>query len=121
MDKIKPIKARPAFYALCYQELQQVARQMGYNLLLHGSMDRDMDLVCVAWVDNPKTHIEVLNAFCDALGVKYPINPLGHIDYLFSLLPAGRSAYIINLNRGGRFNGYIDNQMYLDISFTPLP
>jgi len=117
----KPVKARPAFYALCYQELQAIARDMGYNLLLHGSVDRDMDLVAVAWIDTPKSHIEVLNAFSDSLGVERPINPLGFPDYLFSMLPAGRSAYVINLNRGGKFNGYVDQQMYLDISFTPIP
>lgn len=116
----KPVKARPAFYALCYQQLQSVAREMGYNLLIHGSMDRDMDLVAVAWVDNPKPHIEVLNAFSDTLGVERPTNPLGFDDYLFSMLPAGRSSYIINLNRGGLFNGFFDEQMYLDISFTPM-
>jgi hypothetical protein len=116
----KPIKAKPLFYALCYQKLQSTARDMGYNLLIHGSMDRDMDLVVVAWIDNPKSHIEVLNAFCDVLGVKRPINPLGFYDYLFTMLPAGRSSYIIDLNRGGKFNNYFDEQMYLDISFTPI-
>jgi len=116
---IKPVKAKPAFYALCYQKLQSVARDMGYNLLIHGSMDRDMDLVVVAWIDNPKPHIEVLNAFSEALGVNPIKNKLGFNDYLFKKLPAGRSSYIINLNRGGLFNGFFDEQMYLDISFTP--
>lgn len=118
---LKPAKAKPAFYALCYQELQAIARDMGYNLLLHGSMDRDMDLVAVAWVDKPMPHTEVLNAFCKALGVNPPKNKLGFNEYLFKKLPAGRSGYIINLNRGGKFNGYFDQQMYLDISFTPIP
>lgn len=112
----KPIKAKPAFYALCYVKLQAIARQMGYNLLLHGSMDRDMDLICVAWIDNPRPHIEVLDAFSDYLGVHKEFQG----QYLLKMLPANRSSYVININRGGIFNQFYDEQMYLDISFTPF-
>ena len=117
----KPIKANPAFYAHCYFELLNTAIDHGYNLLIHGSLNRDMDLVCVPWIDNPKPHIDLLNAFCDVLGTERQKTALGNYDYLFSILPGGRSSYVINLNRGGKFNGYVDNEIYLDISFTPLP
>jgi hypothetical protein len=40
--------------------------------------------------------------------------------YMYSRLPGGRSSYVINLNRGGQFNGYLDEQYYLDISITPF-
>lgn len=64
----KPLKAKPHFYAHCYHLLQAVAHGHGYNLLIHGSMNRDMDLVAVPWVDAPKTHIEMLDSFCECLG-----------------------------------------------------
>ena len=129
----KPAKAKPSFYAHCYQYLQQISRELGYNLLIHGSMDRDMDLVAVPWTDSPKTHLELLQAFNKFLnGIEggalvndqfftYEQEEQNILEkyYCFSKLPGGRSSYIINLNRGGRFNGYIDEQYYLDISITP--
>jgi hypothetical protein len=38
----------------------------------------------------------------------------------FSMLPGGRYSYIINLNRGGAWNNYFNEEWYLDISITPL-
>jgi len=121
--KRKPQRVKPHFYAHCYVGLHKIARKMGYNLLLHGSMGRDLDLVAVAWIDEPVGHLELIEAFCDYLGV-------GRYDekdeerkallYCYSKLPGGRSSYVINLNRGGSYNGYKDEQWYLDISFTPL-
>lgn len=40
-------------------------------------------------------------------------------NYLFSILPGGRHSYVVNINRGGAYNGYEDAQYYLDISITP--
>lgn len=116
----KPVKAKPAFYAQCYLELLFTAIDHGYNLLIHGSMNRDMDLVAVPWVDDPKPHHELLDAFCETLGTAKQRSPNDEPDYMFSTLPGGRSSYVINLNRGGKFNGYVDEQYYLDISITPL-
>ncbi len=31
----KPIKAKPQFYACCLQPLQQIAKEMGYNLIVN--------------------------------------------------------------------------------------
>lgn len=121
----KPVKVKPAFYAHCYQGLQEISREKGYNLLLHGSMDRDFDLVAVAWVDEPKPHLELLQAFNKYLnGVEKGVtesnkSSVEETCYQYSILPGGRHSYVINLNRGGRFNGYLDEQYYLDISITP--
>lgn len=117
---LKPIKPKPHFYAVCFEGLQQIASDMGYNLILHGSMNRDMDLVAIPWVDEPKTHTELLDAFVIYLGVPKPFRPTSDAHYLFNVLPGGRSSYVINLNRGGKYNGYEDAQYYLDISITPL-
>lgn len=118
MEK-KPIKTKPHFYAHCYNALQEIATEKGYNLLLHGSMTRDLDLVAVPWVNNPSSHAELLKAFCEFLGVLY-LTDTNDVPHHFSLLPGGRSSYVIDLNRGGKFNGYLDEQYYLDISITPL-
>ena len=122
----KPRKMRPQLYAVYYDSLHKIAKEMGYNLLIHGSMNRDMDLVAVPWVNEPKSHLELLNALSDFLGtVKYAENPenLGQF-YMHSKLPGGRDSYVINLNRGRHHNGYFmedeDAQYYIDISITPL-
>lgn len=114
----KPVKAKPHFYAHCLQGLQEVAVLHGYNLLIHGSMNRDMDLVAVPWVNEPKSHKELLKSFCDYLGVPYLTNQAGDPHH-FSMLPGGRYSYVVDLNRGGP-RTHEDPQYYLDISITPL-
>lgn len=101
--------------------MQEIARELGYNLIIHGSISRDMDLVAIPWVDEPKPEIELIKALDVWLrGVSYAD---GHEEqgYLFSILPGGRRSYVINLNRGGKWNNYNDEQWYIDISVTPLP
>lgn len=113
----KPIKAKPVFYACCFEPLKAIAKDMGYNLLINGSLNRDMDLVAIPWSNDPKSHVEVLQAFDMHLR---GIHVVGDDPYHHSKLPGGRDAYVINLNRGGRWNQYQDEQWYVDISFTPF-
>lgn len=116
-DFKKPIKAKPHFYAVCLKGMQEIAKEHGYNLMVHGSMNRDMDLVAVAWVDNPSEHLFLIHALCDYLGV-YKLSEAK--DYGYSVLGGGRHSYVINLNRGSNFNGYLDEQYYIDLSITPF-
>lgn len=117
---VKPIKAKPVFYACCYEPLKVIAKEMGYNLLINGSMNRDFDLVAIAWSDDPKPMIDVVIAFDKYLrGVHYT-EESANSGYMHSVLPGGRNSYVINLNRGGHWNQYQDDQWYLDISFTPV-
>ena len=115
----KPIKAKAHFYSVCLEGLQTIAKDCGYNLIVHGSMNRDFDLVAIPWIDEPKKHIELLDLFSEYLGVPKRRKPDGSGDYMYSTLGGGRHSYVINLNRGGKFNGYLDAQYYLDISITP--
>ena len=115
----KPLKAKPVFYACCYEPLKSIAKDMGYNLLINGSLNRDMDLVAVPWIEDPKSHYDLLQAFCEYLGVPFLTDQKEQPCH-FSMLPGGRSSYVINLNRGAKWNQYEDGQWYLDISITPL-
>lgn len=117
MSETKPTKPKPQFYAQVFAQLQIIAKDHGYNLVIHGSMSRDMDLVAIPWVDDPKGHMELIYAFCDYLGAHKYDKPE---YYLHSILPGGRSSYVINLFRGSKLNNHVDVQYYLDISITPL-
>lgn len=114
----KPIHARPSLYAFYYEELKVLAKEYGYNLVLHGSMNRDLDLIAIPWVDNPRDEFEMIQAFDNRLTGIYS-EQKGY--YMFSVLPGKRKSYVINLNRGGKWNNYYDEQYYIDISVTPLP
>jgi hypothetical protein len=120
---MKPIKTKPMLYAYYLPQLQEIAASMGYNLVIHGSMNRDCDLIAIPWVDNPAPHFELIKAFDYKLtGRNYYTRPA---NYMYSVLPGGRHNYIININRGGydeTMENYIEDwEGYLDISITPLP
>jgi hypothetical protein len=38
-------------YCAMYPELARIARRHGYALAIHGTLGRDMDLICVPWAD----------------------------------------------------------------------
>lgn len=48
----KEIKSKPVYYAIILPELQKIAVKHGYNLVPHGSFNRDFDLICIAWNDD---------------------------------------------------------------------
>lgn len=115
----KPIKSKPIFYSFVLQGLQEIARKHGYNLLIHGSMNRDMDLVCVPWVDRPYDHLTLLDQFSMYLGCERNNTLPWEQHYMFSILPGWRSSYVINLNRSWDHVNRTHLEWYLDISFTP--
>lgn len=119
-DQAKPSNPKPQFYAMCFPSLQEIARVKGYNLIMHGSINRDMDVVAIPWVDEPRSEIELVQALDMFLrGVQYN-DESAKVAYMHSILPGGRHSYVIHINRGGSWNGYHDEQYYLDISITPL-
>lgn len=115
--EIKPINAKPGLYTYFYSELKGIAKNYGYNLVLHGSMNRDLDLIAIPWKNKVESHYDMVKEFDIFLNGEedYPQS------YAASILPGGRHSYVINMNRGGKFNGYVDEQYYVDISIVPHP
>lgn len=128
---MKPITTKPRLYSYFFQELQQIAYDFGYNLLISGSLNRDCDLVLVAWIDDCKSSFEIIKEFDKILnGKSSEIKEY----YNYNILPGGRESYVINMNRGElnyKNNKYIDEngikreefkdknldeEIYLDIS-----
>lgn len=117
---MKPIHAKPSYYAIMFEPLKAIALKYGYNLVLHGSLNRDMDLIAIPWQEQLGCVDEMINEFCDYIGGK--INNDGLKD-----APHGRKWYIIDIYRGGYTQEssvselvyHEDPQTYIDISVTP--
>lgn len=120
MAEQKPIKAKPGLYALYFYNLKEIAFRFGYNLVLHGSMDRDLDLIAVPWNETISPVEDMLNAFCEYLGHAHVLPETEERRQLFADKFHGRRVYVINLNRGGKSTNYEDPQYYIDISVTPV-
>ena len=124
---MKPTHAKPQLYAYYFLSLKEIAKDMGYNLVVHGSMSRDMDLIAIPWIDDPKPEMDLINAIAHYMNGKTYDHKV-FFDY--KELPGGRHSYVINLYRGGysrNHHGEItdplefteDPQYYIDISVTP--
>jgi hypothetical protein len=112
----KPIKARPSFYSYCFYFLKEIASNYGYNLVLHGSLDRDLDLIAIPWEDEVGSADKMVYEFAEWLGGSVLMQ---YGEQTWSQMPQGRRSYIINMNRGGAFNNYSDEEYYLDIAVMP--
>jgi hypothetical protein len=118
----KPIHIKPGLYTMFYEKLKLIAKDYGYNLVIHGSMTRDLDLIAIPWIDNPRDELEMIQEMQEYLtGMKtvYPDNQTPDPK----VLPGGRKSYTISLNRGNRHGEWVrfaDEEYYLDISITPL-
>lgn len=112
---MKPIKAKPIFYAVCYEALKTIAKEYGFNLLIDGSLNRDLDLVLIPWISKHDQAINVVEAFRNYLGGKFLVE---QDDRVITEMhgAAGRKKCIINLNRESRFDIWGDEEWYLDIT-----
>lgn len=97
----------PAMYATYFCMFREVAYKYGYNLLIHGSLERDMDLVAIPWIEEPKDYMEMLTEFRNITGWSRE-DGQPHDDLEFK--PHGRIAYSMQTGGGG----------YLDISVMPI-
>lgn len=132
--KSKPIHAKPSLYAYYFYDLKEIAKKYGYNLVLHGSMNRDLDLILIPWdkkiLDDP-AFIE--SEWVEELVFEMAEHLGGHVldhghDIYTNDMGLGRKGYVINLNRqrsydeskpdGGKIG--LDPQYYIDISITPI-
>ena len=95
-------KWMPVLHAHFYGILKEIAEEHGYALALHGTLGRDLDLIAVAWVEDAKPYIDLLNAMTTALG-NATIDGAPH-DFKIEQKPRGRIGAIIQ----GGGGGYID-------------
>ena len=66
-DQVK-VEGKPVFYAVLYNSMRQAALDCGYALALHGSMQSDMDLMAMPWVEDAKSEEDLVKALDDCIG-----------------------------------------------------
>lgn len=100
---MKPANYAPVYCAL-YPQLAEVAREHGYALAIHGSLGRDMDLICVPWVESPSQPQTVVDAMTSKFAVKEVGGPADVKEH-------GRLVYTLSLAFG---------ECFIDLSFMPI-
>ena len=91
----------PAMYVHRVHELQAIARACGYAIAIHGSMQRDLDVVAIPWVDEALPQEELIRRLLDWFGLEKSKS---------EQKPHGRMAYTL-LMWGG---------LFIDLSVMPL-
>ena len=74
-----------------------VACRHGYAIGVHGSLDRDVDLIAAPWIEHTSTPDELAKAIADALGssvMKRRERWHGRIGYVVVLRSASRPNYV---------------------------
>lgn len=115
---MKPVHAKPSLYAFYFERLKVIAQDYGYNLVLHGSMNRDLDLIAIPWGETIRDYRAMLLDFSLVLGGSI-LNESDEDRKRFREKFHGRECWIINLNRGSKETDYLDPQYYIDISIIP--
>jgi len=79
-------------YCCIYGELQRVAWENGYSLAVHGSMDRDFDLIAIPWTDKAIPSQDLIHRFHVAIKAETQSEPTPK--------PHGRIAWFLCIGSG---------------------
>ena len=114
----KPVHAKPSLYAYYFEALKEIALKYGYNLVLHGSMARDLDLIAIPWQEVIGNRDDMVDEFVKCLGGELMLQDGQRTKSTHH----GRMWYVIDLNRKcymNEDNQWIDPQFYIDLSVIP--
>lgn len=70
MSDKEPASLMPALYSHRLAEIQDIARGSGYAIAVHGSMQRDLDLIAVPWVERPVDPKRLVARLCSLLNLE---------------------------------------------------
>jgi len=101
-DRYGP-KVRPVAYICHLPRITAKAREFGYAIAVHGSLQRDMDLIAAPWSDVATDEDELLKAICETVGGFLLADEKGCDK------PHGRRAWVIHFGAG----------MWMDLSIMP--
>lgn len=90
-------------YCALYPGMAEIARTHGYALAIHGSLGRDMDLICVPWTDAPSEPMDLISEITRKYAIRL-------IDPEPEIKKHGRLAWTISIAFG---------ECAIDLSFMP--
>lgn len=97
------MKDPAAWYALVYVSLRQAFAEHGYAVAIHGTLQRDFDIVAVPWTEEAVSAADLVAVVVDAcMGLACSVDGP-------TVKPHGRRSYAIVLFNGG----------YIDLSVMP--
>lgn len=97
-----PPSYAPVYAAALYPELATLFRHHGYALAVHGSLQRDFDLIGIPWVEGPSKPEDVI---ADILS-QFNIRQIGEPQQK----QHGRRAWTLSIGHG---------ECAIDLSFMP--
>lgn len=100
---MKPANYGPVYAAALYPQLAEIARHHGYAMAVHGSLARDMDLICIPWTEQAAAPEAVI----DAIMAKFIVKIVGGPP---SRKPHGRMAWSLSIGFG---------ECAMDLQFMP--
>ena len=64
----KPIHAKPSLYSFYFDIIKEIGIKYGYNIVLHGSLNRDLDLIAIPWVEELGDKDLMIDEITDLIG-----------------------------------------------------
>lgn len=102
--RVKPPPSyAPVYAAAAYPEFAVLFREHGYALAVHGSLQRDFDLIAIPWVESPSPPEVII----EAITSKWAIHHIGKVGEKLH----GRRAYTLVIGYG---------HCTIDLSFMPV-
>lgn len=111
-------------YAAIIPEVRKIARRCGYAIAIHGSMERDLDLIAAPWVDHalkPETLVLRIETALVKLAYRHK-RSFWKMDGITANKPHGRLAYAIPIaHLSDKFENPELRHAYIDLSVMPAP
>ncbi len=67
---MKVANLKPALYAFRLADIQRIAGNLGYAIAVHGSMQRDFDVIAVPWINDCASPEDLVGDLCAGLPVQ---------------------------------------------------
>jgi hypothetical protein len=111
-DKQHDFGSLVCIYAQLLPRIRAKGKELGYAIAIHGTMERDLDLVAVPWTESASDPQELLKALADMLGgyvIGDRVEEKGYVSEHPTEQPHGRLSW--NICWGGR--------AFIDLSIMP--
>lgn len=111
-DKNHDFGSLVCIYAQLLPRIREAAKRMGYAIAIHGSMNRDLDLLAVPWTNEAADPALLLEEVRSAVGgyvISDKVTEAGYVSEEPTKQPHGRMSW--NICWGGR--------PFIDLSVMP--